>query len=169
ASRPLLCAARLRRKNPVPTPAAPLCVLTLQSASAPPTALHVRPFLLIHWPRPTPPSAAYLRADAPGRLRPTPRTGPSTHKAACAECRTLGLLPLRFLPPAPAVPPPTSTPFRTQPASLSLVTCVLLVENCHHFPCLNFWVHSTGRTLFHHNQPVSARTDFHLHRRENVT
>src|SRR6202451_2762561 len=142
ASRPLLCAARLRRKNPVPTPAALLCAPVRQSASAPPATLRVRPLLLIQELQPAA-CAAFPLADAPNRLHPTPRTGPSTRTDAYAESLTPALPRLRFLLPAHGAPPPTSTPFRTRTASLSFVTCVLLVENCHHYLCLSFGVHST--------------------------
>src|SRR6202020_1435958 len=75
---------------------------------------------------------------------------PSTHTAAFVECRVPALLPLRFPQPIPGAPLLTSTPFRTPADSSSLVTCVLLIENCHHYLCLSFGVHSrvqfTGRT-----------------------
>jgi len=36
----------------------------------------------------------------------------------------------------------SSTPFHTPADSCSFVTCVLLFENCHHYLCLSFGVHS---------------------------
>src|SRR5271169_3321881 len=143
ASRPLLGAARLRRKNPVPTPAALLCAPVRQSASAPPVTLRVLPSLLIPGLQPSA-SAVFPLADAPNQLPPTPRTGPSTRTAAYAESLTPALPRLRFLLPAHGAPPPTSTPLRTRTVSLlSFVTCVLLIENCHHYLCHSFGVHST--------------------------
>src|SRR6202043_801005 len=106
AYRPLLCAARLRRKNPAPVPAARLCVPVLRSASAPPATRRVRLWLPT---RLLPPlaSAAFLPADAPDRLRPALRTDPSTRTAAYAECPTPVLLRLRFPPLALFALPPT--------------------------------------------------------------
>src|SRR6202451_1367963 len=118
ASRPLLCAARLRRKNPVPTPAALLCAPVRQSASAPPATLRVRPLLLIQELQPAA-CAAFPLADAPNRLHPTPRTGPSTRTDAYAESLTPALPRLRFLLPPHGAPPPTSTPLHPSVPGLS--------------------------------------------------
>jgi hypothetical protein len=52
-------------------------------------------------------------------------------------------IPPSRIPPTPGAPPLTSTPLRTQAASLSSVTSVLLFENCHHYLCLSFGVHSS--------------------------
>ena len=38
----------------------------------------------------------------------------------------------------------TAREIKSWATRLSFVTCVLLVENCHHFLCLSFGVHSRG-------------------------
>src|ERR1700741_406405 len=122
ASRPLLCAARLRRKNPVPTPAAPPCAPTPQSASAPPTTPRGRISLPLRHQLPRLPSAAFPRAYAQGRLRPALHNGPSTHTAVSAECPVPALPHSRFRQLTPGAPPLISTLFRTPADSCSFVT-----------------------------------------------
>src|SRR6266567_643213 len=122
ASRPLLYAARLRRKNPGPVPAAPPCVPVPQSASALPATPHVRISRPVRSYLQTLPFAAFLLADAPGRLRPTLRSGLSTHTAASAECRAPAPLLLRFPQPTPGAPLLALTPFHTPADSCSFVT-----------------------------------------------
>src|SRR5262249_900081 len=146
ASRPLLCAARLRRKNPVPVPVVPPCAQVRQSVSALPTTPHVRTSSPVRSYLPTLPSAVFLLADAPSQLRPPPHTDPPTHTPACVECQAPPLLHLRFPLPIPGAPQLASTPLRTVMDSCSFVTYVLLIENCHHYLCLSFRMHSTGRS-----------------------
>src|SRR6266700_2674675 len=119
---PTLYAARLRRKNPVPVPAAPPRVPVPQSASALPATPHVRISRPVRSYLQTLPFAAFLLADAPGRLRPTLRSGLSTHTAASAECRAPAPLLLRFPQPTPGAPLLAFTPFHTPADSCSFVT-----------------------------------------------